>query len=47
MLTALWLITVVPNIDGVTHGGPADRAVLRAGDRVELGRMSRRDRLTS
>ncbi len=41
-----YAIIVVPNIDGVTPGGPADQAGLRAGDRVELGRMSRHDRLT-
>ena len=41
-----YAIIVVPNIDGVTPGGPADKAGLRAGDRVELSRMSRHDRLT-
>ncbi len=41
-----YAIIVVPQIDGVALGGPADRAGLRAGDRVELSGLSRHDRLT-
>jgi hypothetical protein len=41
-----YAIIVVPQIDGVAPGGAADRAGLRAGDRVELGRLSRHDRVT-